>query len=102
MGLVAQRLTSLYRSMVAGLNTTRNIAVHVLVLKWYIDTGKSSRRNYKGGDDPTFVWVVCLVKGVADGIKGKHSKGLGRAALLASSDWVCLVDHWDRLGLHFT
>ena len=42
------------------------------------------------------------MKGVADGIKGKHSKGLGRAALLASSDWVCLVDHLVRLDLHFT
>lgn len=42
------------------------------------------------------------MKGVADGIKGKQLKGFGRATLLASSGWVCLVDHWVRLGLHFT
>ncbi|KAF9690157.1 hypothetical protein SADUNF_Sadunf01G0166600 [Salix dunnii] len=66
------------------------------------EMGNQVEGYYKGGDDPTFAWVVWLVKGVADGIKGKHSKGLGKAALLASSDWVCLVDHWVRLDLHFT
>ncbi|KAG6789074.1 hypothetical protein POTOM_005158 [Populus tomentosa] len=48
----------------------------------------------------TVAWVVCLVKGVADGIKGKQLKGLGRATLLASSGWVCLVDHWVRKNLN--
>ncbi|KAG6792485.1 hypothetical protein POTOM_001635 [Populus tomentosa] len=42
----------------------------------------------------TVTLVVCLVKCVADGTKGKQLKGLGRATLLASSGWVCLVDHW--------